>query len=146
MSTEDLVLGFANTHGHLGRLPERFADIAGLRDWLSQQKVDSKVLVITAADVIEAREIRDASRPVFVRGRNYFQDRDEPMFADMANGQSAPPGPCNGPHGLLALDPGRRIRQGQASRRRCGRKRLADGGAGVQRQQVWNGRAGVLFR
>ena len=37
-STEDLVLGFANTHGHLGRLPERFADSAGLRDWLSQQQ------------------------------------------------------------------------------------------------------------
>jgi len=65
-STEDLVLGFANTHGHLGRLPERFADSAGLRDWLSQQPVDSKVLVITAADVIEAREIRDALVTVMV--------------------------------------------------------------------------------
>jgi predicted RNA-binding Zn ribbon-like protein len=65
-STEDLVLGFANTHGHLGRLPERFADSAGLRDWLSQQQVDSKVLVITAADVIEAREIRDALVTVMV--------------------------------------------------------------------------------
>src|ERR1700689_1879275 len=67
VSTEDLVLGFANTHGHLGRLPERFADCAGLRDWLSQQQgVDSKVLVITAADVIEAREIRDALVTVMV--------------------------------------------------------------------------------
>ena len=66
-STEDLVLGFANTHGHLGRLPERFADCAGLRDWLSQQQeVDSKVLVITATDVIEAREIRDALVTVMV--------------------------------------------------------------------------------
>ena len=37
-STEDLVLGFVNTHGHLGRLAERFADSAGLRDWLSQQQ------------------------------------------------------------------------------------------------------------
>ncbi|MDT5168554.1 MAG: hypothetical protein QOD02_1881, partial [Mycobacterium sp.] len=67
VSTEDLVLGFANTHGHLGRLPERFADGAGLRDWLSQQQgVDSKVLVVTAADVIEAREIRDALVTVMV--------------------------------------------------------------------------------
>jgi predicted RNA-binding Zn ribbon-like protein len=67
VSTEDLVLGFANTHGHLGRLPEQFADRAGLRDWLSQQQgVDSKVLVVTAADVIEAREIRDALVTVMV--------------------------------------------------------------------------------
>lgn len=66
-STEDLVLGFANTHGHLGRMPERFADCAGLRDWLSQQQeVDSNVLVITATDVIEAREIRDALVTVMV--------------------------------------------------------------------------------
>jgi predicted RNA-binding Zn ribbon-like protein len=66
-STEDLVLGFANTHGHLGRLPERFVDSAGLRDWLSQQQqLDSKALVITAADVIEAREIRDALVTVMV--------------------------------------------------------------------------------
>lgn len=67
VSTEDLVLGFANTHGHLGRLPERFADCAGLRAWLIQQQgVDPKVLVITAADVIEAREIRDALVTVMV--------------------------------------------------------------------------------
>jgi predicted RNA-binding Zn ribbon-like protein len=67
VSTEDLVLGFVNTHGHLGRLPEQFADRAGLRDWLSQQQgLDSKVLVVTAADVIEAREIRDALVTVMV--------------------------------------------------------------------------------
>ena len=66
MSTEDLVLGFANTHGHLGRLPERFADCAGLRDWLSQQGLDPKALVVTGADVIEAREIRDALVTVMV--------------------------------------------------------------------------------
>lgn len=67
VSTEDLVLGFANTHGHLGRLPEHFADRAGLRDWLSrQQQVDSAVLVVTAADVVEAREIRDALVTVMV--------------------------------------------------------------------------------
>jgi predicted RNA-binding Zn ribbon-like protein len=47
-STEDLVLGFANTHGHLGRLPENFADSAGLRGWLSQQQeVDPALLVVT---------------------------------------------------------------------------------------------------
>jgi predicted RNA-binding Zn ribbon-like protein len=67
VSTEDLVLGYANTHGHLGRLPERFADSAGLRDWLSQQQgLDPKALVITGADVIEAREIRDALVTVMV--------------------------------------------------------------------------------
>jgi predicted RNA-binding Zn ribbon-like protein len=66
VSTEDLVLGFANTHGHLGRLPERFADSAGLRDWLSQQQTDPKAHVITGADVIEAREIRDALVTVMV--------------------------------------------------------------------------------
>jgi predicted RNA-binding Zn ribbon-like protein len=65
-STEDMVLGFANTHGHLGRLPEFFADSAGLRDWLSRQGVDSEHLVVTAADVIEAREIRDALVTVMV--------------------------------------------------------------------------------
>jgi predicted RNA-binding Zn ribbon-like protein len=66
-STEDMVLGFANTHGHLGRLPEFFADSAGLRDWLIQQPgVDSQDLVVTAADVIEAREIRDALVTVMV--------------------------------------------------------------------------------
>jgi predicted RNA-binding Zn ribbon-like protein len=67
VSTEDLVLRFANTHGHLGRLPERFADSAGLRDWLSQQQgLDPNALVITGADVIEAREIRDALITVMV--------------------------------------------------------------------------------
>jgi predicted RNA-binding Zn ribbon-like protein len=66
-STEDLVLGFANTHGHLGRLPENFADSAGLRGWLSQQQeVDPALLVVTAADAIEAREIRDALVTVMV--------------------------------------------------------------------------------
>ena len=61
------MLGFANTHCHLGRLPEHFSDSAGLRDWLTQrQPVDSKVIVITAADVIEAREIRDALVTVMV--------------------------------------------------------------------------------
>jgi predicted RNA-binding Zn ribbon-like protein len=66
-STEDMVLGFANTHGHLGRLPEFFADSVGLRDWLSrQQEVDSEHLVVTATDVIEAREIRDALVTVMV--------------------------------------------------------------------------------
>jgi predicted RNA-binding Zn ribbon-like protein len=66
-STEDMVLGFANTHGHLGRLPEYFADSAGLRDWLIQQQgVDSQGLVVTAADVIEIREIRDALVTVMV--------------------------------------------------------------------------------
>jgi predicted RNA-binding Zn ribbon-like protein len=67
VSTEDLVLGFANTHGHLGRLPEYFADCAGLRDWMGgQHGVDSTSLVVTAADVIEAREIRDALVTVMV--------------------------------------------------------------------------------
>ena len=67
MCTEDLVLGFANTHGHLGRLPERFADSAGVRDWLSQQQgLDPRAFVITGADVIEAREIRDALVTVMV--------------------------------------------------------------------------------
>ena len=65
-STEDMVLGFANTHGHLGRLPECFADSAALRDWLSRQGVESDGLVVTAADVIEAREIRDALVTVMV--------------------------------------------------------------------------------
>jgi hypothetical protein len=50
-STEDTVLGFANTHGHLGRLPEYFADSTGLRNWLSQLPgVDAEHLVVTAAD------------------------------------------------------------------------------------------------
>jgi len=67
VSTEDMVLGFANTHGHLGRLPETFTDAAGLRHWLSrQQGVDSTSLVVTVADVIEAREIRDALVTVMV--------------------------------------------------------------------------------
>jgi hypothetical protein len=41
VSTEDPVLGFANTHGHLGRLPERFADgasQAGMRTYHSRQR------------------------------------------------------------------------------------------------------------
>ena len=67
VSTEDMVLGFANTHGHLGRLPETFTDAAGLRHWLSQQQgVDSRSLVVTAADVIEACEIRNALVTVMV--------------------------------------------------------------------------------
>jgi predicted RNA-binding Zn ribbon-like protein len=66
-STEDTVLGFANTHGHLGRLPEYFADSTGLRNWLSQLAgVTAENLVVTAADVIEAREIRDALVTVMV--------------------------------------------------------------------------------
>jgi predicted RNA-binding Zn ribbon-like protein len=85
VSTEDLVLGFANTHGHLGRLPEQFADSAGLRDWLSQQQVDSKVLVITATDVIEAREIRDALVTVMVSHADAeAATADELLVADQA--------------------------------------------------------------
>jgi predicted RNA-binding Zn ribbon-like protein len=84
VSTEDLVLGFANTHGHLGRLPERFADCAGLRDWLSQQQgVESKMLVVTAADVIEAREIRDALVSVMVSHAE-SASADELLVAEQA--------------------------------------------------------------
>jgi predicted RNA-binding Zn ribbon-like protein len=84
VSTEDLVLGFANTHGHLGRLPERFADSAGLRDWLSQQ-VHPKALVITGADVIEAREIRDALVTVMVsHADTEAASADELLVAEQA--------------------------------------------------------------
>src|SRR5277367_4073823 len=85
VSTEDLVLGFANTHGHLGRLPERFADSAGLRDWLSQQQVDPSALVITGADVIEAREIRDALVTVMVsHADTEAASADELLVAEQA--------------------------------------------------------------
>ena len=85
VSTEDLVLGFANTHGHLGRLPERFADGAGLRDWLIQQQVDSRALVITGADVIEAREIRDALVTVMVsHADTEAASADELLVAEQA--------------------------------------------------------------
>ena len=86
VSTEDLVLGFANTHGHLGRLPERFADSAGLRDWLSQQQgLDPKALVITGADVIEAREIRDALVTVMVsHADTEAASADELLVAEQA--------------------------------------------------------------
>ena len=80
VSTEDMVLGFANTHAHLGRLPEHFADSAGLRTWLSQQQgLSSKQLVVTAADVIEAREIRDALVTVMVSHADAEAASDEEM-------------------------------------------------------------------
>jgi hypothetical protein len=59
----ELVLGFVNTHDHGGRLPDRFNDTVGLQDWLAAQQSaggTSSSAVITPADVIEAREIRDA--------------------------------------------------------------------------------------
>ena len=58
----NLVLGFANTHDHVGRLPDRFADASALREWLAPQLADDSdpALIVTPADVVEAREIRDA--------------------------------------------------------------------------------------
>jgi predicted RNA-binding Zn ribbon-like protein len=57
----ELVLAFANTHDHRGRVPERFSDPAGLQEWLiAQQAIGDGPVVVTPADVIEAREIRDA--------------------------------------------------------------------------------------
>ncbi|MCV7408983.1 hypothetical protein AWC05_06710 [Mycobacterium florentinum] len=55
----ELILAFANTHDHRGRVPDRFSDTAGLQAWLTTQGVDG-AMSITPADVIEAREIRDA--------------------------------------------------------------------------------------
>ncbi|CDO87934.1 CGNR zinc finger domain-containing protein [Mycobacterium triplex] len=55
----ELVLAFANTHDHRGRVPDRLSDAAGLRKWLAAYGADGTVS-ITPADVIEAREIRDA--------------------------------------------------------------------------------------
>ncbi len=81
-STEDMVLGFANTHCHLGRLPEHFADNAGLRNWLSQQQgLDSDQLIVTAADVIEAREIRDALVTVMVSHADTEAASDDELVA-----------------------------------------------------------------
>ncbi|MCV7427876.1 CGNR zinc finger domain-containing protein [Mycobacterium montefiorense] len=55
------MLAFANTHDHRGRLPDRFSDVAGLQVWLTaQQSSADGAAVVTPADVIEAREIRDA--------------------------------------------------------------------------------------
>jgi predicted RNA-binding Zn ribbon-like protein len=58
----DLVLGFANTHDHVGRLPDRFADVGAIREWAATHLADDgdPALMITPADVVEAREIRDA--------------------------------------------------------------------------------------
>lgn len=58
----DLVLGFANTHDHVGRLPDRFGTVATLREWLTANLTDDgdATLIITSSDVVEAREIRDA--------------------------------------------------------------------------------------
>jgi Putative stress-induced transcription regulator len=59
----ELVLAFANTHDHRGRLPDRFADSTGLQEWLTAEQSArgmDHAAVVTPADVIEAREIRDA--------------------------------------------------------------------------------------
>lgn len=113
VSTEDLVLGFANTHGHLGRLPERFADSAGLRDWLSQQQgLDPKALVITGADVTEAREIRDALITVMVsHADTEAASADELLVAEQALQRAAQRYPLQANitregAGLSALQPG----------------------------------------
>jgi predicted RNA-binding Zn ribbon-like protein len=57
-----LVLGFANTHDHLGHLPDRFGDAAGLQEWLASQDgvAGGGPIAVTPADVLDAREIRDA--------------------------------------------------------------------------------------
>jgi hypothetical protein len=65
----ELVLDFANTHDHGGRLPDRLNDVAGLRKWLTAQQLAdsaSAAVVITPADVTEAREIRDALVTILV--------------------------------------------------------------------------------
>jgi len=65
----ELVLLFANTHDHRGRLPDRLADASGLQEWLTATQsvhgVESSI-VVTPADVIEAREIRDALVTVLI--------------------------------------------------------------------------------
>jgi predicted RNA-binding Zn ribbon-like protein len=53
-------LNFVNTHDHQGRLPDRFADVAGLQEWLGCLLPPINDAVVTIADAAEAREIRDA--------------------------------------------------------------------------------------
>jgi predicted RNA-binding Zn ribbon-like protein len=83
-----LVLGFANTHDHLGRLPDKFSDTAGLRGWLTGQHsaagADGAVDV-TPADVIEAREIRDALVTILVA----HGDADGTSEDDLAGAEQA---------------------------------------------------------
>ena len=58
----ELVLAFTNTHDHFDRLPDRFRSVSTLTEWLGAElgnAVDPTV-AITPADVVEAREIRDA--------------------------------------------------------------------------------------
>jgi predicted RNA-binding Zn ribbon-like protein len=58
----ELVLGFANTHDHIGRVPDRFGDVEALRNWLAKHLSDDggSAPDVTPTDVVEAREIRDA--------------------------------------------------------------------------------------
>ena len=84
----ELVLRFANTHDHLGRLPDQFSDTAGLREWLSlwhsAADIDGAVDV-TPADVIEAREIRDALVTILVT----HAAADGASEADLAGAEQA---------------------------------------------------------
>ena len=83
-----LVLGFANTHDHLGRVPDKLNDSAGLREWLAGRHpaagVDDAVDV-TPADVIEAREIRDALVTILVA----HGDADGASDDDLAGAEQA---------------------------------------------------------
>jgi hypothetical protein len=81
----ELVLAFANTHDHRGRVPERFADAAGLQDWLSARRPADDTIVVTPADVIEAREIRDALVTVLLT----HTDAGEATEADLAGAEHA---------------------------------------------------------
>ncbi|MFD8075442.1 CGNR zinc finger domain-containing protein [Streptomyces sp. NPDC059718] len=55
-----LVLDFTNSHADRFGRPERFADAAGLADWLAERGFADAATDVTAADAASARGLRDA--------------------------------------------------------------------------------------
>lgn len=77
------MLGFANTHDHVGRLPDRFGSVAAVQEWLTMNLADDGhlTLIITSADVVEAREIRDALITVLLLHADTTASAEEDLIA-----------------------------------------------------------------
>ena len=94
-------------------------------------------------------ELLDVAGAVLVRRRDDLDEGDEAVAADVANGQRAAAAQRRRFDRVPAPRPRRRVGQGDSAGRRGQRQRagvrLRVGRAGVQRQHVRDGAAGVLF-
>lgn len=81
----EVVLRLVNTHDHGGRLTERLGDSTALREWLAgEPSAAGDDGVVTPADVVEVREIRDALATLLLAHVDASCTEDELAVAEQA--------------------------------------------------------------